>query len=315
MTGTYRTLGPESRSARRSPRRSALRTRACRFRPRAPRRPRRHHLHRARGPRPDRRRHDLAGPDQQHDPGLHLIDPNGALTQISYDYGTPSTRTGRNGTVPNIQHVEVANPECRAPGRRRSGGPTAARTCRSRRTCPAPTPATCRFRATGSNYGHVAGRAQRSPSRPHSSRDGDAAGHLPARPGDHPESVQFVSDTVRRTSLPIARRTLVAAARAASSTRRSPAPSGAGSARSARTTSTCRPASTDLDVKLQTAGRQPGQPDDVLPGQPQRAGRRRGRRPRRRRFRATVNDARDQGRTSSSRTRRPGRGRSTSSST
>lgn len=39
-----------------------------------------------------------------------LIDRHGALTQISYDYGTPSTRVGRNGTVPDIGNTEVADP-------------------------------------------------------------------------------------------------------------------------------------------------------------------------------------------------------------
>lgn len=37
-----------------------------------------------------------------------LIAPHDSLTQVSYDFGTPSTRAGRNGTTPNIQHVEVA---------------------------------------------------------------------------------------------------------------------------------------------------------------------------------------------------------------
>ena len=40
-----------------------------------------------------------------------LTDPSGRLRQISYDYGTAATRAGALGTVPNIQHVEVANPE------------------------------------------------------------------------------------------------------------------------------------------------------------------------------------------------------------
>ena len=39
-----------------------------------------------------------------------LTDPLGRLTQVSYDYGTPPTRAGVLGSVPDIQHTEVNDP-------------------------------------------------------------------------------------------------------------------------------------------------------------------------------------------------------------
>ena len=136
-----------------------------------------------------------------------LIDPHGALTQISYDYGTPSTRVGRNGTVPDIGNTEVADP---VPGTwtaiiRWANG-------RSHLQEPPNVPGTytgnLSFREMGANY--TSGRATSAVTIP---ADSSATVNLPvtfgANPGDHPESVQFVSNLGETLSLPIARRTLV----------------------------------------------------------------------------------------------------------
>ena len=44
----------------------------------------------------------------------HLYDPQGALIQESYDHGTPAAKPGEIGSVPDIQHVRVSDPQ---PGR------------------------------------------------------------------------------------------------------------------------------------------------------------------------------------------------------
>ena len=55
---------------------------------------------------------DMIWPDPTNSSGLQfqLFDPQGALVQESYDDGTP----GHAGPIPNIQHVEVSDPQ---PGR------------------------------------------------------------------------------------------------------------------------------------------------------------------------------------------------------
>ena len=60
----------------------------------------------------DRLNADMTIPDPTNSTVLSftLIDPHGKLTQISYDFGTASTRAGQLGSVSNIQHVEVTAP-------------------------------------------------------------------------------------------------------------------------------------------------------------------------------------------------------------
>ncbi|HEY1734776.1 MAG TPA: S8 family serine peptidase, partial [Acidimicrobiales bacterium] len=60
----------------------------------------------------DRISANMIWPDPSNANTLYYIltDPQGRLAQISYDYGTASTRAGRLGTVPNIQHTEVSDP-------------------------------------------------------------------------------------------------------------------------------------------------------------------------------------------------------------
>ncbi|WP_329459061.1 S8 family peptidase [Streptomyces sp. NBC_01497] len=139
-----------------------------------------------------------------------LIDPKGRLTQISYDYGTASTRAGRLGTVSNIQHVEVTAPvagkwraEIRwANGRAHLQEPP---------IVPGTYTGTVSFRTTGQHY-VTAPAAHRVRIKAHSSATVPLRVSLPTAPGDHPESVQFVADNGARTSVPVARRTLIPSA-------------------------------------------------------------------------------------------------------
>jgi hypothetical protein len=136
-----------------------------------------------------------------------LIDPAGRLTQISYDFGTAATQPGGIGTVSNIQHVEVATPK---PGRWTAEIKWA--NGRAHLQSPPNVPGTftgnISFRVTGQHFvttpavGLVAIPAHTSVTVP-------LRVAMPSTPGDHPESVQFVALNGARTSLPVARRTLI----------------------------------------------------------------------------------------------------------
>ena len=157
----------------------------------------------------DRLNADMTIPDPTNGTILSftLIDPNGKLTQISYDYGTPASRAGRLGTVSNIQHVEVTAPT--------PGNWTAKILWANGRAHlqEAPNvPGTYRgnisFRATGQHYvTSSAGKAVTVPA--HGSATVPLSVTMPAAPGDHPESVQFTATNGASTSLPVARRTLI----------------------------------------------------------------------------------------------------------
>ena len=60
----------------------------------------------------DRISANMIWPDPTNDNTLYYIltDPQGKLTQISYDYGVGTTTPGAIGGVPNIQHTEVSDP-------------------------------------------------------------------------------------------------------------------------------------------------------------------------------------------------------------
>ena len=136
-----------------------------------------------------------------------LVDPTGRLAQISYDFGVPSTTPGGIGSVPNIQHVEIAFP--------RAGRWTAKilwANGRAHLQAPPNVPGTftgdISFRTTAQHYVTLpAAGSVRIPA-----RSGVAVPLrvlMPAAPGDHPESVQFTADNGARTSLPVVRRTLI----------------------------------------------------------------------------------------------------------
>jgi hypothetical protein len=136
-----------------------------------------------------------------------LVDPKGALTQISYDYGTPPTRAGRTGTVSNIQHVEVTAP---VPGRWKALVLWA--NGRAHLQEPPNVPGTftgdISFRTTGQHY-VTSPAAHPVRIKAHSSAVVPLKVAMPAAPGDHPESVQFTAANGASTSLPVARRTLI----------------------------------------------------------------------------------------------------------
>ena len=157
----------------------------------------------------DRMSADMLIPDPANSTILSftLTDPTGALTQISYDFGTPPTRPGRNGTVSNIQHVEVNTP---MPGRWQAQILWA--NGRAHLQSPPNIPGTftgdISFRITGQHFVTTpAVRDVRVPA--HSSVTVPLHVLMPAAPGDHPESVQFTADNGARTSVPVARRTLI----------------------------------------------------------------------------------------------------------
>lgn len=134
-----------------------------------------------------------------------LIDPKGSLTQISYDYGTP--RAGRLGTVSDIQHVEVTAP---VPGRWTAQILWA--NGRAHLQEPPNVPGTytgdIAFRITGRHY-VTAPAVHQVRIKAHSSATVPVQVAMPTAPGDHPESIQFVADNGARTSVPLARRTLI----------------------------------------------------------------------------------------------------------
>jgi hypothetical protein len=160
----------------------------------------------------DRLDADMIWPDPQNANVLSftLVDPRGRLTQISYDYGTPSSRSGGIGSVPDIQHVEVANP---VPGRWTAKILWA--NGRGHLQSPPNVPGTftgdVSFRISGQNYLIAAASGPVTiPAR--SAATIPLRIVMPAAPGDHAESVQFTASSGAATSLPVARRTLIPAA-------------------------------------------------------------------------------------------------------
>lgn len=138
-----------------------------------------------------------------------LTDPRGRLRQQSYDYGTASTNPSRPGTVPNFQRVEIAHPE---PGRWHAEIVWANGRAHLQEApnVPGTYRGTVQFRTLGQRTQTV------SAAWPviipgHSSAPVTLHIPMPQEPGDHPASVQFLATNGARTSLPVARRTEVAA--------------------------------------------------------------------------------------------------------
>jgi hypothetical protein len=157
---------------------------------------------------------DMIWPDPTNSNRLsiQLFNPEGVLTQESYDDGTLPTAT-RPGSIPNIQHIEVSAPQ---PGRWTAdilwGG------IDQDLALPPIVPGTytgpLSFRVSGQNW--ITAPASRPMIIPaHASASVPLRVAFPLRPGDHPESVQFTSSAVDGfrarglTSVPIARRTLI----------------------------------------------------------------------------------------------------------
>lgn len=157
----------------------------------------------------DRLNADMITPDPANGTILSytLVAPNGNLTQISYDFGTPSTRAGQLGSVPNVQHVEVADP---APGTWTAKILWA--NGRAHLQSPPNLPGTftgdISFRVTGQNF--VTSHALSAVTIPaHSSVTVPLSIKMPKAPGDYPESVQLAGDNGATASFPITRRTLI----------------------------------------------------------------------------------------------------------
>ena len=161
----------------------------------------------------DRLNADLIIPDPANGTILsfNLIAPHNRLATISYDFGTPSTRAGGSAPLPNIQHVEVANP---------TAGTWTAQILwangRSHLQSPPNVPGTytgnVSFRVTGQHwitspaFGSTVDRgALVSATIPLSIA-------MPTAPGDHPESLQLNPSSGPTISLPINRRTLIPSA-------------------------------------------------------------------------------------------------------
>jgi hypothetical protein len=158
---------------------------------------------------------DMIWPDATNSNRLQVVlfNPQGALTQQSYDDGTlPTAR--RAGSIPNIQHIEVSAPE---PGRWTAdilwGGVD------QDLALPPVAPGTftgqISVKVSGQDWITTpASRPVVIPPRGSASVPLRVA--FPVSPGDHPESVQFSSSplgawphSATLTSVPVARRTLI----------------------------------------------------------------------------------------------------------
>ena len=153
----------------------------------------------------DRMTADMIWPDSTNANVLSytLVDPKGALTQISYDYGT-------GGRVSNIQHVEVADP---VPGRWTAyiKWANGRGHLQELPNTPGSYRGTLSFRVMGQHF---------ETAKATGSIDIPAGGTVkvpltvayPKAPGDHPESVQFTGSNGEQLSLAVARRTLIPSA-------------------------------------------------------------------------------------------------------
>lgn len=160
----------------------------------------------------DRLTADMIWPDPANGNVLSftLVDPRGRLTQISYDFGTAATVTGRAGSVPNIQHVEVADP---VPGRwtARILWANGRGHLQSPPNVPGTFTGNVSFKVSGANY-RTAPASRPVVIPPRSAATIPLHIVMPTAPGDYPESVQFTAAGGVATSLPVARRVLIPSA-------------------------------------------------------------------------------------------------------
>jgi hypothetical protein len=136
-----------------------------------------------------------------------LFDPQGRLEQLSYDDGSAGGN-GAIGSVSNLQHAEVTNPE---PGRW-----TATILWSGKDVDLAVAPAVpgsytgpMSFKVSGQNWTYSPATAWPTLVAAHSSAAIPLHVLMPVAPGDHPESVRFTATNGAVTSLPVARRTLI----------------------------------------------------------------------------------------------------------
>ena len=137
-----------------------------------------------------------------------LTDPEGRLTQISYDFGTGSTRPGVLGSVPNIQHTEVNDP---------MPGTWTAQILwgngRSHLQEPPNVPGTytgpMSFQVTGQSYvtSSVGAGSVKIPAQ--SSGTVDVKIPLATAPGDNESSIQLAGSNGALASVPVLARTVV----------------------------------------------------------------------------------------------------------
>jgi hypothetical protein len=156
---------------------------------------------------------DMIWPDPTNSNRLsiQLFNPQGVLTQESYDDGTLAT-TRRPASIPNIQHIEVSAPE---PGRWTAdilwGGID--QDLALPPIVPGSYTGPLSFKVSGQNW--ITTPASRPVIIPaHASASVPLRVAFPLRPGDHPESVQFASSALHGfrsavTSVPVARRTVI----------------------------------------------------------------------------------------------------------
>ncbi len=223
----------------------------------------------------DRLNADLLIPDPTNGTILsfNLIAPHNRLATISYDFGTPSTRAGQLGSVPNIQHVEVADPTAGtwtaqilwANGRSH---------LQSLPNVPGTYTGNVSFRATGQHW--ITSPAFDSTTiAARSSATIPLSVSVPTAPGDHSESLQINPSSGPTISFPVNRRTLI--------------PSAGGEFDTTITSTVGRQVGqistfninvpsgqNDMDVSFSTPDASAGQPHDVLADQPGRHRRRRG---------------------------------------
>jgi hypothetical protein len=150
---------------------------------------------------------DMVWPDATNNNNLYvqLFDPQGTFVQESYDYG--SARSGRTGSVPNSQFIDVADPK--------PGVYTANILWGGKDTDLAVaqiTPGTYRGPVSFGVWGQswVTSPASDPVTIPaRSSAQIPLAVPMPGDAGDSPESVQFTTDNGRTLSYAIQRRSLI----------------------------------------------------------------------------------------------------------
>jgi hypothetical protein len=152
---------------------------------------------------------EMVWPDPTHDNVLSftLTDPTGALTQISYDYGTPKVAPAV-GSVPNSGRVDVDHPVSGkwtvtfhwANGRDH---------LQSAANVPGAFTGKLQFRALASHWVTGVATASTITIPAHGTATVPLAIQMAATPGDNPESIQFVAANGAVTSLPVARRTFI----------------------------------------------------------------------------------------------------------